>query len=182
MEKEKHSKKKFKILIIAAALIVLVSLGFHLYKVLDPAYRLFRPVINATNSNVLRYDGCYIEYNGVYKCNFMVVSENAEGVGDELKIIYDEVNQLLKSEEICIEILVHAPRDEYGVFQVISAFINYEGLPPENADIYNHICYVCGNGINSDVEFYDSNYDYEINHKEYWEYFSDAEELIYPQE
>ena len=182
MEKEKHSKKKFKILIIAAALIVLVSLGFHLYKVLDPAYRLFRPVINATNSSVLRYDNCYIDYYGVYTCNFMVVSDNAEGVGDELKIIYDEVNQLLKSEEICIEIDVYAPRVEYGVFHTIVIFRNYEGVAAENADIYNHICCVWGSGINSDVEFYDSNYDYEINHKEYWDYFSDAEELIYPQE
>lgn len=182
----KSSIKKHKILIIIIGLIAficLVCLGFHINKELDPAYRLFKPIINVTDSDVLDFKGCY-ESNGVYKCLFDVASDNAEGVGNELKKIYDKLNQLLQSDKYrkCIEISVDVPRVEHGTYNVIADFNNFKGYPMNDPEIYDHVSYVCGNEIDSEAEMYNSDYDYEINHNEYWEYFSAAEELILPQE
>lgn len=175
--------KKNKIILTIIALISLICIGFQVHKVTDPAYRLFQPIANAADSDVLCYNGYSQSIYGIYECSFTVISDNAEGVGDELKLIYDTANQILQSEKNrrCIAIRICVPRPEKGAYQIAAVFRNYEGHNAEKAEVFDHICYVRGVGISSE-SIYDSDYDYEINHNEYWNYFSDAEQLLYPQE
>ncbi len=175
------------IVICLIACICIVSCEIKVYKYFDPVYQLFRPIINAVDQNVLNYDGCYQETNdiyecGIYQCSFTVVSENAEGAGDEIKLIYDKANQLLKSEQNRkrIEITIDIPRVEYGSYNCVAFFNNYNFV--ENAGVYDHIYNVYGNEIDADAAMYNSNNDYEINRKEYWDYFSDAEKFSFFQE
>lgn len=165
--------KKILVIFICIAVICICIVGY-LPKVLDP-YRLFRPIISVVDSDILDYDGCYEGSYGVYRCNFTIVSDNAEGVGNELKLIYDKANQLLKEKnENNIEIFIDVPRVEHGVSNIIAVFQNYYN-DYIGVDKCYYICYVQGRNIDSDAAIYDSNYDYEINHKEYWDYFSGAD-------
>lgn len=173
----KNSINKHKKLVIIVGLIAFICLGFYIHKVSDPVYRLFRPVISSVDQSMFDYR-CYHDMYGAYRCSFHIISDNAEGLGDELKLIYEKSNQILKSAKkgIHIEIIISVPRFEYGSYNTVAVFKNFE-----NSKVYDHICYVRGDGIDSEAKMYNSNYDYEINHREYWEYFSDVEQLLFPQ-
>ena len=59
-------------------------------------------------------------------------------------------------------------------------FTNCEKGTSFDREINDHISYVRSEGITVDMEMFEDNYDYEINHKEYWDYFSDVDELNVP--
>ena len=176
--------KEHKALIIIIFLIISVCTGIFVKYELDPAYRLFKPVILSSNRNhsILHYDGGRQNQNGVFEYDFTIVSDNGEGIGNEVKLLYDEVNYFLENEESkkCIEIIVDIPRTDHGSYDVVAFFTNYDGTL-SHPIIYDHICCIYGYGIGIDAEIYDENDDYDINHKEYWDYFSNAETLICPQ-
>jgi hypothetical protein len=140
-------------------------------------------LIDSVDENILHFDSYSKDPTyGNYRCNFSVVSDNAEGVGDEMVLIYEEANRLLKSEEnnIAVEICITVPHYDHDCDSIVAQFGNYDNVQADRATVYDHIYYVCGLGISRDAKMYDDEYDYEINHKEYWDVFSDADELSLP--
>ncbi len=174
------SKNKSKVLFILQIIFIIIFFLFlysFLYIHFNTPHRIIKPIISHVDDNILEYRGCREIFEGAYECSLEVVSDNAEGVGDEIKKIYDNANHMLKSIEdnIGIEIIVIIPRVEYGSCKIVALLNNFGNS--NSPGFTDHISCVEGHGITRECEIYDSEYDYEINHGVYWEYFSGAEKL-----
>lgn len=173
--------RKLIIILIPVCLILLIMLGFHIEKITSHEYRLFKPVIDSTS---LELSYCDYEINpytqkDMYRCTFDVYSDDVENIGEQLKIIYDQANKLLKSQNIKtpIEINISTERIENGCNRSVAFFTNCEKNISLDRKINDHISSIRSEGITVDMEMFEDNYDYEINHREYWDYFSDVDEL-----
>ena len=180
----KQHKKLFTAIVI---IIVLVTINI-IRSETDPAYKLLKPVINSSerNTNIISYAG-YDDHDlkkGMYTYHFSINEKSEQDIGDEIKLLYDLINNHLSSitNDKCITIRVTTPRYEHGAHCVIVEFKNYcFDYNTRNNIISDHIYSVRGRALDNDTLLYDRFPDSEINYCEYWQYFNDAEILDCPE-
>lgn len=132
-------------------------------------------LIKEVNSNVLSYDSCS-EENDVTTYRFLIESDNAEGVGDSIKAIYDKTNEILgsgKYEGEKITVMIGTKDDAPDSFWNVAGLSNFENYA--DAESYDHITYISVSGINDNFPGYNMYADYEINDLDYWRYFTDVD-------
>lgn len=70
-----------------------------------------------------------------------------------------------------IRIMIQTPKAASGSYGVVAYFDKYKGD--------DDFSMVTVNGISDSYEMYDASFDYELNHKDYWESLSDSMEVNY---
>ena len=132
-------------------------------------------LIKEVNPSVLSFDSCS-EGNDSTTYRFLIESDNAEGVGDSIKAIYDKTNEILNSGKYAdekITIMIGTKDDTPDAFWNVVSLSNYYKDTGEKS--YDHITHIYVSGISDSFQGYNMYADYEINDLDYWTYFTDVD-------
>lgn len=138
---------------------------------------LSQALVDSIDPNILRYRGNREEYDGVKEYIFSIASENADGVGDELKVIYNETNKILQddnfsSQSIRIMVVTEGVHGESCIVVIMSNFFNLTPKPTTD-----YISFIQAGTINGQMTMYNPDCEYEINEASYWDYYSDIDAI-----
>ena len=130
------------------------------------------------DTQVLSYDKRTSDkYSTSYR--FLIESENAEGLGDEIKTLYDNTNELLagkdfEGEKIQIQI---GYQSHPNAIAFACTMANFTDKNDNNGR--DRITKITINGIDDDFSGYDKYGYYEVNDLDYWSKFNDVELVYY---
>lgn len=130
------------------------------------------------DTKVLSYDTRVTDkYSTTYR--FIIESENAEGLGDEIKTLYDNTNELLAGKDFegeKIQIQIGYPSHPNAI-TIACIMSNYADKNDSNGQ--DRITKITINGIDDDFPGYDKYGYYAVNDLDYWATFNDVELVYY---
>ncbi|MCQ2528079.1 MAG: hypothetical protein MJ108_03045 [Saccharofermentans sp.] len=143
-----------------------------------PSDELSSAMVEVLDADVIVYDGVRTK-DGITIYTLTIESNNTEGAGDEIKKLYNSVNDVLQDSESIsrIEIAVMTYHFDMGAMNYAAVLRNF--TPDNKLDCDNHISYIHVNGIDDMYKYYDSEYIYELNCFDYWDSYTDATEINY---
>ena len=130
------------------------------------------------DTQVLSYDKRTSDkYSTSYR--FLIESESTEGLGDEIKTLYDNTNELLagkdfEGEKIQIQI---GYQSHPNAITLACIMANFTDKNDNNGQ--DRITKITINGIDDDFSGYDKYGYYEVNDLDYWSAFNDVELAYY---
>lgn len=132
------------------------------------------------DQSILEYWGTAHHNNyGIDEYRLCVVSDSNEAVAEEIKNVYQVMENYLQSDAYeggAISVVIYAESIHCHAHNILAVIgnsdysYNYYGKK-ENLTIEDHVSYIEPYGIDDESEIYDENVDYIINQESYWDSF-----------